>query len=294
MIDSMRRAGLVTVKNHYITWVGDPADPNPNARTEDTMTMQDINAGVEETETIEELPHEEIELVVKPIVDVLRQFPVGTPAHDAIEEPVPHLAGGASSTTLCGLPRFGLIVRHPSKARKTDCLACRTALRDATRAKMPTPVGDGPRGREFKKDDKIAFEDESAWLIVDVRDGGMDLQCLVASPTYPKGRRITVTKDAFVRLLTDETFSELVGREKPVKASGIVTLPPRGDVVNVTTEPVRASHRGWKPTKEEVANVLALRAAGYTFMAIEAELNWPQGHGNRPYRICKLELKARD
>jgi hypothetical protein len=159
---------------------------------------------------------------------------------------------------------------------------------------MPAPVGDGPCGREFKKDDKIAFEDESAWLIVDVRDGGMDLQCLVASPTYPKGRRITVTKDAFVRLLTDETFSELVGREKPAKASGVVTLPPRGDEKGAPVEAPKASSRGWKPMKEEVAKVLALRALGRSYIAIETEMGWPPQHGNRTWRICKLELKAAD
>ncbi len=245
------------------------------------MTMSEAGTlGIpDEMDIIEELPHEEIEAAIE------------QPA--IIEQPtVRHLAGGASTTTLCGLPRTGQKTAHPSKATKSDCLNCRTILRDANRKKEQTPST--PSLAVIIKGARIAYEDNSAWLVEDIRDGGMDLVCLVPSKAHAKGRRTTISKDAFVRLLDDEQFSELVAMEKPVKAEGIVSLPPRGDAegtVVVTEKKPRPTGK-WAPTAAEVEEVKRLRALSHSYIAIEKEMGWPDGHGNRPWKIMKGKLTA--
>lgn len=214
-----------------------------------------------------------------------------------------HLAGGSSVLTLCGLPRTGLTVSHPSKAKKTDCLACRESLRESMKAKAPAIGANKIAGERnpISRGAKVAFEDGSAWLVEDVRDGGADVLCLVPSKRaggiaggggtgYAKGRRITISRDAFVRGLDDEAFSELVASEKPAKAEGIVNLPPRGDAEGTATAIVLKAPRAgaWQATKADVAEVRRLRSLGRSYIAIEQEMSWPDGHGNRPWKLMKL------
>jgi len=253
------------------------------------MTMNEAGApGIpdEFDGDIEELPHEEIAAV---------EQPEPPPPVNLHVPSVRHLAGGNSTTTVCGLPRAGQKTAHPSKAKKDDCVDCRAILRESMKAKMGPPATTTAPSA-IARGVRVAFEDDSAWLVEDVRDGGMDLLCLVPSKAHAKGRRTTVSKDAFVRVLDAEGFSELVGREKPAKAEGIVSLPPRGDAGgNAEPAPAAAAPRAtgkWAPTVAEVAEVRRLRALGRSYIAIEKEMGWPDGHGNRPWKIVKGTLKA--
>jgi hypothetical protein len=193
-----------------------------------------------------------------------------------------HLALGASPVTFCGLPKAGLAAAHPSKARRTDCPECRDAYRRIWRE---ASVGGGC---VHKAGERVEFPDGSAWLVEDVRAGAMDVRCLVGTPANPKGKRTTVSPDSPLRTFADAEFEALVAAaleaRKPVPEAAAPAAPTAGKPRGAT----------WKPTKADVDEVRRLRALGRSYMAIEAEMGWPDGHGNRPFRIVKGAWKYED
>lgn len=60
--------------------------------------------------------------------------------------------------------------------------------------------------------------------------------------------------------------------------------PEAGTVPAVKGKPGR---KKFIPTPEETAKVLELRAQKMTYQQIEAAMGWPDGHGNRPWRIVQ-------
>lgn len=232
------------------------------------MTFKEV-ASADVEQPIEELPHKELAAVEPTLMEA---------ASAAMER---HLAGGASATTLCGVDRSTVSTVHPSKARKTDCEACRLKLRDLSR-KKEIATGDPMNERPIVKGDKVAMDDDSAWLVEDARDGGLDLSCLVGSMAHAKGRRTTVSRGAVLRLLSDAAFSELVGREKalkPLKEKPLKAMDLVGGV--------KASRAGVVPTKEQIAEVKRLRMAGLSYRDIDTAMLWPPSGGNRCFKICK-------
>lgn len=237
------------------------------------MTMSEATAieipNDETTDMIEELP-------LDAIAEVEEQAEVKEPIKFVVPA-ARHLASGSSTKTFCGLDRVGQTVAHPSKARKDDCLDCRTALRESMRAKT-IPVFDS--GPTFKKGDRIAYEDGSVWMVEDLRDGGADLACILASKNHAKGRRTTVSKDAALRVLDDAAFAELETASKPVKEITVAD----GTTLVIT---VRKTGK-WAPTKRDVELVKGFRALGHNYRQIETDMEWPSGNGNRPWKIMKM------
>src|SRR6476469_1272662 len=93
---------------------------------------------------------------------------------EVVTPTVRHLAVGASAVTLCGMDRTGLTTVHPSKARKTDCLECRKALR-------AEKVPDGERSDQpFKIGDYIEYQDGSAWEVLEKSKSSARVKCVIA------------------------------------------------------------------------------------------------------------------
>ena len=225
------------------------------------MTMNDaMNGGIDDgLEPIETLPHDDIAKVEG--------------------ADVRHLAIGAATETLCGLLREGLTTAHPSKAKRTDCLACRNVYR--TKGLPPAP--DVTR----KTGDRVEFPDGSVWLVEDARKGGLDVRCVISGGDNKKGRRSTISVDSPLRVFTEAEFEATLVREREANeaAAKAATPAPTADGTPAPVK-VRATTK-WTPTKFDVDEVRRLRALGRSYIAIETEMGWPDGHGNRPFRIMK-------
>lgn len=183
-----------------------------------------------------------------------------------------HLANGGSTKTLCGLDRAGLKTAHPSKAKKTDCLGCRDAYR------LNKPVkGDKWQGA-MNAGDRVAFPCGSVWLVEEVRPGGAEVRCLIASSLHKKGATTIIAAESALDKLTPEQFEAALEASKP-KAE------PKAE--KKAAEPKKERTPAWKPTWAEYDEVMRLRALGVSFIGIELTLGWPDGHGNRPWKIVK-------
>ena len=199
------------------------------------------------------------------------------------EDAIRHLAHGASPTTLCGLDRAAVSTTHPSKARKTDCQACKDVLCGA-RAEAKAAK---ERPEKLEAGARIEMADGSAWLVEDVRPSGADVRCLIGGKDYARGRKLTIGAQSFVRIFLPGEFEALLAES--TKAAEAAKLPvtkdpkPTGEVK--AAKPAKAPK--WTPTEEEVAEVKRLRALGLSYIVIETTMNWAEGHGNRPWRICK-------
>ena len=203
---------------------------------------------------------------------------------EAKEVDARHLAFGASTTTLCGLDRAAISTAHPSKARKTDCLACRGAYR-SIRMFEDAAKTEPERPEKFKKGDHVEFVDGSVWLVDDVRLSGADVRCLLGGGDYARGRKLTIGAESSVRVFLPGEFDALLEEsKKAADEAKLLTKVVDGTKATATAVP-RAPK--WSPTVEEIAEVRRLRALGLSFMAIEATMEWPDSHGNRPFRICK-------
>jgi hypothetical protein len=202
--------------------------------------------------------------------------PIEEIPQEAKEIDIRHLAIGTSMTTLCGLERGGLLTAHPSKTRRTDCLACREALRagkSSGKNEPPPPP--------FKTGDYIEYPDGSAWEVEWINESGMAIKCVVASPSHDKGRKTVVSPHAALRIFTTEEFVALVRATDTTRVS------------TTTTTASKPSGSRWAPTVADVAEVKRLRALGTSYIAIETAMGWPRGHGNRPWRIVTGKLTAK-
>ena len=203
---------------------------------------------------------------------------------EAREADTRHLAHGASPATLCGLDRATVSTTHPSKARKTDCPACRDAYRAMRTGKdMAKVLPEPERPEKFKTGDHVEFVDGSVWLVDDVRPSGADVHCLLGSKDYTRGRKLTIGADSSVRVFLVGEFEALVEESKT--AANAVKLPITKETKATPETKIKAPK--WLPTVEDIAEVKRLRALGLSFMSIEATMEWPDSHGNRPFRICK-------
>jgi hypothetical protein len=205
------------------------------------------------------------------------------PTTDVVPLAIPrHLAIGASAVTLCGLDRSGLVTAHPSKARKTDCLACRDALRKDKAAPGALKSSE-PEG--LKAGQYVEHLDGSAWEVLSVNQSGAHMKCVIASAAHAKGRTTTVSPNSALRVFSTEEFVALVRRLDAERAAA--------ETANPAAPPKPRPTGRWSPSEEEVAKVKELRATGLSYIAIETEMKWPQGHGNRPWRIMMGTLIAR-
>ncbi len=228
---------------------------------------------------------------------------IGVTALAAAAE-VRHLAHGASETTLCGIDRSAVSTVHPSKARKTDCAVCRKTLREGKvkgavakdpMAPPPTaqdallnmiPEGDGPK---LASGMKVEMLDGSVWLVEDVRVSGLDVRCLLGGSEYAKGRQLTIGANSPLRLFDDARYEALLLESKKAAAAAKLPAPkPEGAAKKLKDTPAGEPRAAkWTPTDEEIAEVKRLRNLGLAFIPIEKAMGWPDGHGNRPFRICK-------
>jgi hypothetical protein len=216
-----------------------------------------------------------IKLEVNDVVDTpLEEIP-----QEAKEIDIRHLAVGASTVTLCGLERNGLATAHPSKARRTDCLACRDALRKGKAAngalKDAEPV--------LVEGQYVEYPDGSAWEVLSSNKSGAHIKCVVASETHAKGRTTTIAPTAALRVFSTEEFVALIKRLDAERAAAEVPAAPKGP------KPTGK----WAPTAADVAEVKRLRLTGLSYIAIETAMGWSIGHGNRPWRICTGKLVAK-
>lgn len=234
------------------------------------MTMKEIeNGGVDDgTEAFEQVPEE-----------VLTSPDLEPAAAETAKAQERHLAMGSSTKTLCGLDRAAVKVAHPSKARKNDCRECRDAYRLGKRVQGDETAAPPKTG------DRIAFPDGSAWLVEDARESGMDVRCLIGSAANRKGKRLVISAGGDYRILTSEEFESALAASAGIPGTEETATT---DGEPATEKPKRAPGAGkWAPTKKEVDAVLAMRQAGMSYIKIERELGWPDGHGNRPFRIVK-------
>jgi hypothetical protein len=197
-----------------------------------------------------------------------------------VKEDVRHLAHGASPMTLCGLDRAAVSTAHPSKARKTDCQACKDVLRGARVEAKATKE----RPEALTAGARVEFADGSAWLVEDVRPSGVDVRCLLGGKEYARGRKLTVSANSPLRVFLPGEFEALVEESKRA-AETMKVDPPKG-LAGEAPKAREPKTPAWKPTEGEIVEVRRLRALGLSYIAIEATIGWPDGHGNRPWRIC--------
>lgn len=196
---------------------------------------------------------------------------------EAKEIEIRHLAVGASMMTFCGLERTGLLTVHPSKARKTDCLACRNAYRlDKAAPGALRSAGDAP----LKYGDYVENPDGSVWEVTHVSHSSATVKCVVSSDAHPKGQVTNISPNSALRVFTIEEY--------------VALKESLAQVAEVNREEKGPRKTGkWAPTQAEVDKVHQLRVSGMSYIAIETTMNWPEGHGNRPWRIVTGKLTAR-
>jgi hypothetical protein len=244
------------------------------------------------------------------------------PPRELKEAGVRHLAYGSSPTTLCGLDRSAVSTAHPTKAKKTDCQACRDAYRLGRAGKVAAKGGPDSAGsaqtlpppknareafvdamidstveegrpQKFGKGDHVELLDGSVWHVEDVRVSGSDLRCLIGGGSYKRGATTTIGSTSGVRVFKPGEFDALVADSK--RKAEAAKLPPTVAAAPLGGPPTARPATGkWAPTAAEVAEVKRLRALGHSFIKIEKALDWPDGHGNRPWRIMQGLVQARD
>jgi len=242
------------------------------------MTLKEIETGgVDDgTGTFEELPEEVLNGALG--ADIVEEITTTKAAMAAAEPVIRHLAIGTSLTTLCGVAKAGASFAHPSKAKRSDCQACKDVFR---LNKAPAPAADG-----FKAGDRIEVVngDGSAWLVKSVRPGGADVLCVLDGATYKKGHTLTISTGSPVRVFTAEEWATASAPPaKPAPATATTTAAKPG-------APAEAKPKGvgkWAPTKADVDQVREFRRLGHNYRQIEADMGWPAGNGNRPFRIMK-------
>lgn len=185
-----------------------------------------------------------------------------------------HLATG--SITLCGLPREGQTVTHPTKARKDDCPDCRKAYRkslamgaDRPKEKRPTYVSKNttPVDSIWQPGDFLRLTDISIWRVDSVSFTGVSITCLFGGKEHRKGATLVIGCNSTCARVTQEALDEVL-------------------------EAVRAPNRKTKVSQKDVARVQELRAMGYSYVDVEAEMGWPPSNGNRPWRIMHGLVKG--
>lgn len=207
--------------------------------------------------------------------------PIEVIPQEAKEIEVRHLAVGASSMTLCGLERAGLATAHPSKARRTDCLSCREALRKD----KPAPGAMKDAATVLKLGLYYEQLDGSVWECLSVNQSGAHIKCVQSSDAHAKGRTTTISPHSALREFSTDEYVALVRRldaERAVADAKEPGAPPKP----------RATGK-WSPTQADVDEVIRLRKSGLSYIAIEEALGWPIGHGNRPWRIITGKLVAK-
>jgi len=190
----------------------------------------------------------------------------------AMPEPEPkgprHLRLSANDDrTLCGQPTAGTRTVHPSKVTRDDCANCRRAWREL--AKVPP----------LKAGELVEFVDGSVWRVDEVRAGSAAVRCVLSGKGHKTGATLAV---AIRTHGTRVTEAEFTARTTPPPSSKDIVFP----------EPIVS--RKLSLTQAEIDKVYALRRLGKSYRAIEVEMDWPKGGGNRPFKICKGLLGPTD
>lgn len=167
-----------------------------------------------------------------------------------------HLAAGSSDVTLCGIDRGSVSSVHPSKARKTDCDACRNRWREINAKKPKTPEG-------------IRFAERSA----DTREATVD------PGPYPSGHgAFPEPQDDPAPDIREAAGKEPEGETQPKEAGGMPGPSPEDEI----EARVLAYRRTMVPDKKDPTKSVPM-----PHREIEQLMGFkPQG-GNRPWRICK-------
>jgi hypothetical protein len=149
------------------------------------------------------------------------------------------------------------------------------------------------------------------WRVESVNDCAATVVCQ-GGPR--KGARLTVAPTSSVRQLTEEEGAAMVesartqavasedracecGHEwsRHYEGGPCVEEVEGGPAGCCPCSQYKAHGRsgaGWHPTQEEADRVVALHEAGMAYLAIEKEMGWPDGHGTRPWRIVKGQVKV--
>jgi hypothetical protein len=190
----------------------------------------------------------------------------------ATEQPaeavVRHLAAGSAEHTLCGLDRAELNTVHPSKARKTDCAACREAWRMLKIRK--------PKHEPF-----------------------IDSEIPVPAMTPKAIEIISADGELKSNLISFKEYSVGTTKPGPGEPNPPDDVTPEEQVPDAVTETQDAQEaesdaddadaeaEAKALTPDEIdAEVLRLRALGMSHIKIETAMGWSQQHGNRSWRIC--------
>lgn len=143
----------------------------------------------------------------------------------------------------------------------------------------------------------LAFDDGSVWQITGINWSGRMVVCVASGKLNDKGKTTTISRHpTAARYIEGEELAGLVEQAEAAALSARICETCRaikaGELEGACPEhakPGRPAPRAGRfiPTEAEIQAVLKLRAAGMGYAEIEKEMGWPDGHGNRPWRIVK-------